>query len=776
MRSARLFASVMIVVVIAHAPRQTRAVETAEPPAASRLSAIEVLVEARGLVVTLAGDGRLQPSSVREAEQWPPRILIDLPGVTASVPGITSIDVGPVSDIRVTAQSVDPLVTRVVFELTKQSDYQIDDPKDARGPLRLVFPLGSAEGGESRNRLMSCGTAGGRTFLDVQQPGARAVLASAVVKRPWNQSDQPTTPGADPRQRLADALGGPRAGRGRAQAFVPPALHPFRGPLGSEMGPEPLLSEQLRFRLDGSPAGPVGVRVVSPYHRVHDRRGADQLAADAPAPLSIDDLAVGVPRPLTPRLQAAFLGVPGRRSEETETPTGLLAKASKLLRPSARPVATAGVQQVTQGAGRQYTGDPVSMDFQGADLRAVLRTFAEISGLNVVIDPQVDGTVDVALTDVPWDQALDVILRTNRLGYVVDGTVVRIAPLTALAEEEVQRRELAEERALAGELVVVTRTLSYARAEAMADLIAQSVLSARGQVQTDDRTNTIILTDLQPRLSAAEELLDTLDRAEPQVEIEARIVQAGQEFARSIGVQWGLTGRVAPDLGNTTPLTFPNRGGISGRIGNQGPEASGADARAGVTENAGTAINLPATAATSALGVSLGAVDGSLNLDVVISAAERDGDLRLLSHPRVTTQNNVTAEIVQGDQIPIQTVSNNTVTVDFRDAALSLRVTPQITAEDTVIMQIEIDNDFADFRREINGVPPIVTQRASTTVQVANGDITVIGGIFESEQSSSNNRVPGLHRIPFLGRLFRSESDRESSDELLIFITPRVIS
>ena len=252
-------------------------------------------------------------------------------------------------------------------------------------------------------------------------------------------------------------------------------------------------------------------------------------------------------------------------------------------------------------------------------------------------------------------------------------------------------------------------------------------------------------------------------------------MQAGHDFARSIGVQWGLTGRVAPDLGNTTPLTFPNRGGISGRAGAQGAEASGADARARDTENVGTAVNLPAAAASSALGVTMGSVDGSLNLDIVLSAAEGDGQIRLLSHPRVTTQNNVAAEIVQGDQIPIQTVSNNTVTVRFEDAALSLRVTPQITADDTVIMQIEIDNDFADFGRQINGVPPIVTQRASTTVQVANGDTTVIGGIFESERSSSNDRVPGLHRIPLLGWLFRSQSKRESTDELLIFLTPKIV-
>ncbi len=420
-----------------------------------------------------------------------------------------------------------------------------------------------------------------------------------------------------------------------------------------------------------------------------------------------------------------------------------------------------------------FTGEPVSLDFQNADLRAVLRTFAEISGLNVVIDPQVDGVVDVFLTDIPWDQALDVILRTNRLGYAVDGTVVRIAPLAVLADEEAQRRKLAEARALAGELVVRTRTLSYARAPSMANLVTP-LLSTRGQVQTDERTNTLIVRDLRERVAAAERLLDELDKPEPQVEIEARIVQAGKDFARAIGVQWGVTGRLARLSGGAAPLALPSRG-ASGRLGTQDAEAAGGDAPTPATENAGTAVNLPAANAAAALGLSLGAVDGALNLDVVLSAGESDGQVKLLSHPRVTTQNNVQAEIVQGDQIPIQVVANNTVTVQFQDAALVMRVTPQITAAETVIMQIEIENGFADFGREVNGFPPIVTQRASTTVQVASGGTTVIGGIFESEQSSLSNRVPALHRIPLLGWLFRSKADRRRTDELLIFLTPRIV-
>ena len=442
-----------------------------------------------------------------------------------------------------------------------------------------------------------------------------------------------------------------------------------------------------------------------------------------------------------------------------------------------------GMNAVTPGgarseatAGQRFTGETVSLDFQGADLKAVIRTFAEISGLNIVVDPEVDGAVDVRLTDVPWDQALDVILRANQLEYRVDETVIRIAPRAMLVQEDADRRQEAADRALTGDLVVFTRTLSYARAENMARLVTQAVLSARGRVQTDERTNTLIITDLTSHLEAAADLLDTLDRAEPQVAIEARIVQASQEFARSLGVRWGIVGRVAPDLGNTTPLTFPNRGGVSGRVGRQGPGVGDppAEPRASPLEATGTVVNLPARAASAAVGVTMGAVDGSLNLDLVISAAEGDGHVRLLSHPRVTTQNNVQAEIVQGDQVPIQTVSNNTVTVRFQDAALSLRVTPQITVRDTVIMDLEIENDFADFGRAVNGVPPIVTQRARTTVQVADGETTVIGGIFESERTRSRDRVPGLHRIPLLGRLFRSRAERERTDELLIFLTPRI--
>jgi type IV pilus assembly protein PilQ len=423
-------------------------------------------------------------------------------------------------------------------------------------------------------------------------------------------------------------------------------------------------------------------------------------------------------------------------------------------------------QVSTARTGRQFTGHPISLDFQGADLRAVLRTFAEISGLNIVIDPAVTGTVDVALRDVPWDQALDIILAANKLGYLIDGTIVRIAPLAVMADEQSQRRKVAEEQALAGQLEVLTKTLSYARAEELQALLTKSALSQRGSVQVDQRTNTLIITDLRDRLTLASELIGTLDRAQPQVEIEARIVQTNKDYARALGVQWGFNGNVNAALGNTTPLAFPNNGALGGRLGAQGPAGG---------PNQPTTVNLAAPAATSAIGLALGSVNGAFGLDIALTALERSGNGRLLSTPRVTTQNNVAAEMTQGIQIPIQTVANNTVTVSFKDAALTLKVTPQITAANTVIMQIAIENASADFSRAVGGIPPINTQRANTQVLVSDGQTTVIGGIYVSQEQSSNDRTPVLSRIPLLGWLFKRDTLNDQSTELLIFITPRII-
>jgi type IV pilus assembly protein PilQ len=371
----------------------------------------------------------------------------------------------------------------------------------------------------------------------------------------------------------------------------------------------------------------------------------------------------------------------------------------------------AAAQQVdTQ---KKYSGAPMDLDLQGADLRMVLRTFAETNGLNLVIDQAVKGTVDIKLTAVPWDQALDIILKDAKLGYVVDGTVVRIAPLTSLKDEEDNRRKLTDAQALSGTLEVRTYPLSYAQAGKMDALLKYAALSSRGEIRVDDRTNTLIVRDLPDRLAAVEALIKTLDRAEPQVEIEARIVETNRDAARELGVVWGVNAKATPQIGNTTSLAFPNNGQV----------------------NASTNTKVPTP--NSQIGMTLGAINGALSLDVALSALESDGHGRVLATPKVTTQNNHEAEMTQGVQIPIQIVANNTVTVQFKDAALKLLVTPQITASNTVIMQVSLENATPDFTRSINNIPPIDTQRAVTTVQVADGATTVIGGIVLSREQAS---------------------------------------
>ena len=290
---------------------------------------------------------------------------------------------------------------------------------------------------------------------------------------------------------------------------------------------------------------------------------------------------------------------------------------------------------------------------------------------------------------------------------------------------------------------MLTRSLSYARAEDLRPLITATVLSQRGSIQTDVRTNTLIINDLPDRLQRATALITTLDRPEPQVEIEARIVQTTREFARTVGVQWGVGGRATNSLGNHAAAGVPEPGGRS--------RAAPAPLQGAPLDNfdqTGSVVNLGVSGATTGIGLALGSINGAVNLDVALSALERQGQGRLLSTPRVSTQNNVEAEITQGIQIPIQTVANNTVTVTFKDAALTLRVTPQITAAATVIMRISLENASPDFSRSVNNIPPIDTQRAVTQVLVNNGDTTVIGGIYVSREQATQDRTPGLYRLP----------------------------
>jgi type IV pilus assembly protein PilQ len=421
------------------------------------------------------------------------------------------------------------------------------------------------------------------------------------------------------------------------------------------------------------------------------------------------------------------------------------------------------------GEEEKYSGDIISLKIKDADLKDVVLYLAEFAGLNVVFDPDVRGTVTVNLQDVPWDQTLEIILKQNKMGKTIEGNILRIAPISVLTREEDDLRQLKESKELGGPVMVKTITLSYSKAKDVAALL-RSKISTRGEMIVDDRTNTLIVSEVRDKLDLVEKLIAVVDTPTPQVSIEARVVEASTSFVRHLGIQWGFRGMADPFYGNATSLQFPNSVLVNGALIPQGIATKGIGGPLG-----GYAVNLPAPAFNTAVGFSFANVLDTFRVDLALTAMESGGNGKIISRPSVVTQNNQMAEIIQGRQIPVQTVANFTVTVRYVNAALELRATPQITAEGTIIMTIEIQNNAADFGNLVNGIPPITMQSAKTTVMVPDGGTTVIGGIYRTEDSVTRERVPFLHQIPVLGSLFKNFSRTKQSHELLIFITPRII-
>jgi type IV pilus secretin PilQ/predicted competence protein len=418
---------------------------------------------------------------------------------------------------------------------------------------------------------------------------------------------------------------------------------------------------------------------------------------------------------------------------------------------------------------QKFRGEALTLRFSDADLQDVVFYLSEFAGLNVTFDPGVTGIVSVNLVEVPWDQALDLILKQNKMGKVIEGNVLRIAPMTVLTRERDEMRRLEDSEELAGALKIRTFWLSYSRASEVQALLT-SKISTRGEIIIDNRTNTLTITDVEDRMAILESMIEVFDTPTPQVSIEARIVEATSTFIRNLGVQWGFRGIQDPYYGNQTSLKFPNSTLVDGAMIPQGIVTKGIAGPLG-----GYAINLPAPAFSTAMGISFANVLDTFRLDMALTALETSGSGKIISAPKITTQNNQEANIVQGRQIPVQTVANFTVTTRYVNAALELRATPQITAEGTIIMYIEIQNNAADFANLVNGIPPITTQSAQTTVMVPDGGTTVIGGIYRTEDSITREKVPLLHKIPVLGNLFKSFARTKQNRELLIFITPRII-
>ncbi|HET9765311.1 MAG TPA: type IV pilus secretin PilQ [Thermoanaerobaculia bacterium] len=514
---------------------------------------------------------------------------------------------------------------------------------------------------------------------------------------------------------------------------APPAAWPEPAPDAEPEAdaPEPAVAA-------AAPAAPAPAPAPAPRVEISGS-GTEVAAAPAPAPAAA-----------APRLPAGIEPSDVGALEAVEVQDVAAA-------PEQRQATQPAFQAREVGTGKKvYVGEPINFSLRDADIKEVLRTFAKIAGLNMVIQPGVQGPVTVELDQVPWDQALEIILKTNDLDYRLEGNVMRIAPRAKLAEEAQAEAAVRAAAALSVPLRTVLKRISYAQAQEIANLLRSgtaSILSARGSVVVDPRTNTLIIKELPEFMNTVLDVIDQVDVAEPQVMIEARIVETTKQFNRTLGIQWGFDGVADNAHGNSTGLVFPNNASGSG------------------------SVNLLTGGSNGLLQLSLGNILDTFTLDATLQAAENEGLVNILSAPKVATLNNVAASIQSGLQIPVQTVANNTVTVQFINATLRLDVTPHVTADGTVLMDISVQKREPQLAFAVVGATnaPIATKEARTRVIVRDGGTTVIGGIYKVTSDQGEDRVPGLADIPILGHLFRNKRHSNANEELLIFITPRVI-
>ncbi|MBI4817626.1 MAG: type IV pilus secretin PilQ [Deltaproteobacteria bacterium] len=422
---------------------------------------------------------------------------------------------------------------------------------------------------------------------------------------------------------------------------------------------------------------------------------------------------------------------------------------------------------------KKYHGRRISLDLKDADVKNILRLLADVSKLNIVAADNVGGKVTLKLRNVPWDQALDIILQSKGLDKVRVGNIIRVAPIEMLEKEEQLR--LARKEALEKLETTSVRLIpvNYASANEIMTQV-RSLLSQRGRVNVDARTNVLIVEDVQEVLIKAERLVRTLDTQTPQVLIEARVVEAGTSFSRSLGLQWGGTFVMAPQFGNETGLTFPNSIRIAG-----GADEGGNTPVDGVNANNGFAVNLPGgggAGAGGAIGFVFASAGGSALVSLRLSAAEATGKSRIISAPKIVTLDNKAATISSGEKIPITVVTANGPTTRFISADLKLEVTPHVTAEGSISMRILASKNEVSGRTDALGVPGILTREAATEMLVRDGDTAVLGGIYRRTATESKNYVPWVGRIPVLGWLFKNTRQEDSREELLIFVSPRIVN
>ncbi len=454
-----------------------------------------------------------------------------------------------------------------------------------------------------------------------------------------------------------------------------------------------------------------------------------------------------------------------------------------------------------------YTGDRLSLNFQDIEVRAVLQLLADFTGLNLVASDTVRGNITLRLKNVPWDQALDIILKSKGLGMRQTGNVIMVAPSQELAAQEKleleSQKQIEELAPLRSEFIQV----NYAKAAELSAMLkseGSNMLSERGKVSVDARTNTLLVQDTTAKLEDIRRIVGRLDIPVRQVMIESRIVIANNDFSRDLGVRFGVTGSVGAGprpirdaAGNVTGYTNGGTQMLTGGSLEGGLEGSGNNqlGRFGRSTETGTPfnsmiqsggadsgtqglmVNLPAVDPSGAINLLIGKV-GSYLLQLELSAMQREGRGEIISSPRVITSDAKQATIKVGQEIPYQENAGGgggATTTAFKEALLQLDVTPQITPDDRIIMDLKVNKDNPDFTNSVLGVPPIDTRSVETTVLVDNGETVVLGGVYERTKTFQKEQVPWLGDVPVLGRLFKQESRRDDNSELLIFVTPKIL-
>lgn len=446
-------------------------------------------------------------------------------------------------------------------------------------------------------------------------------------------------------------------------------------------------------------------------------------------------------------------------AELTTTSAGEAARVSAPLQAGAATPTHSIGSAVTRPA---YGGAKLSLNFQDIEVRSVLQLIADFTGLNLVASDTVQGSITLRLQHVPWDQALDLVLKTKGLDKRQVGDVLLVAPADEMAARE--RQELESQKQLQ-DLAPLRRELlqvNYAKAADIAKLFhsvtgVEDRAGERGSITVDERTNNIIAYQTQERLDELRRIVGQLDVAVRQVMIEARIVEANLDYNKSLGVRWG---------------------GSLNKRGNwqaSGVPGGGSSSVVGAPDSSAPFVDLGAVANTSGIGIAY--ITDNVLLDLELSAMEKTGNGEIVSRPRVVTSDKETARILKGTEIPYQEASSSGATsVSFREASLSLEVTPQITPDNRIIMEVKVTKDEPDYLNKVQDVPPIKKNEVNAKVLVRDGETIVIGGVFSNTQSKVVDKVPFLGDVPYLGRLFRRDVVSEKKSELLVFLTPRIMN